>query len=204
MEQQQLYELSNSMLLVRFKQPKKTIKDFNTKIVSNKKRLIKSIDRFHSFPELYPIMIQCSRFSLILLNTFNKHSRNGFARIQLKDLCYMIQLPIRAVKKCIQELVDKNLLFKNTFGSGINGKRRGGKITEFITPWHIHIYLSRFLLTKNGIPKRPTMPKQRLCAILNYALYLMPKRVHKDHKKTEEYRKLIHDSINKLLFPNVN
>lgn len=116
----------------------------------------------------------------------------------------MMQLPIRAVRKYIQELVDEKLLYKNTFARAKKGTGGKGKITEFITPWHIHIYLSRFLLTKNGIPKRPTMPKQRLCAILNYALYLIPKRVHKDHKKTEEYRKLIHDSINKLLFPNVN
>lgn len=111
----------------------------------------------------------------------------------------MMEIPIRAVRKYIKELVDKKLLYKNTFP-----KRNRGKITEFITPWHIHIYLSRFLLTKNGITKRPTMPIERLQEIINYALYLMPKRVHKDHKKTEQYGKLIHDSVNKLLFTNVN
>lgn len=111
----------------------------------------------------------------------------------------MMEISIGDVKKYIQELVSNKLLYKNTFS-----RWNVGKVTEFITPWYIHIYLSQFLLTKNGIPKRPTMPIERLQAILNYALYLMPKRVHKDHKKTEEYRKLIHDSVNKLLFPHVN
>lgn len=183
---------------------KKTIKDFNIQIISNKKRLIQSIDRHHLFPSFHPIMNRCSHFALIFLNTFNLYSRRGFCRIQLKDLCYMMQLSISKVRKYIRELVNNKLLYKNTFARAKKGKGGRGKITEFITAWHIHIYLSRFLITKNGIPKRPTMPVERLQAILDYALYLMPKRVHKDHKKTEQYRKLIHDSINKLLFPHVN
>lgn len=199
MGQEFSYQLQDSILLNGNNIPKKTIKNFNIKIISNKKRLIKSIDRFNSFPSLHRVMNRCSRFALIFLNTFNKHTKRGFCRIKLKDLCYMMQIPIRAIKKYIQELVDCKLLYKNTFT-----RPRKGKITEFITPWHIHIYLSRFLLTKNGNPKRPTMPIERLFRILDYALYLMPKRVHKDHKNTEKYRKLIHDSIDKLLFPRIN
>lgn len=196
--------LKNSLLYTGIKPPRKTIKNFNINIISNKKRLIECIDRFHLFPSLHPVMNRSSHLSLIFLNTFNQYSIKGFCRIKIKDLCYMMKLTITPVRRYIKELVDNKLLYKNTFGIGIYGKKGRGKITEFITPWHIHIYISRFLITKNGIPKRPTMPKERLQSILDYALYLMPKREHKDHKKTEQYRKLIHNSINTLLFPDVN
>lgn len=185
-----------NLLDIAFFMPrKKTIRDFNPYIVKSQENLIKAIDIWNHFPSFHPIMRRISTDALILLGIFNCHSlKRGFNNFDLERLCEMMTKPnVKHIKNLVIELIDAKLIYKNNFC------RLGvGKISEYVTAWRIHLYLKKSLITHKGNIKRPTMPKERLDSILNYAVYIMSKKEFTNKNSQKKYIELMYYCINTL------